>query len=172
MRIELRALEPSDIDCIYAWENDSSLWPYGLTHSPFSRRALQTYIDECDGVDIYASRQLRLMGMDPGLTVGCADLFDFDPHHHRAGVGLLVDSRLRGRGYGSALVEAVACFAAEHLQLHQLYCHTAASNRPCIGAFAHAGFHQVAELKDWLWAPDGWENAVMMCKLLTAQGDN
>ena len=29
--IRLRALEPEDLDLLYAWENDTSLWEFGST---------------------------------------------------------------------------------------------------------------------------------------------
>ena len=35
-QIELRAVEPEDLDALYRWENDSSLWIYGSTVSPLS----------------------------------------------------------------------------------------------------------------------------------------
>ena len=40
-QIELRAVEPEDLDALYRWENDSSLWIYGSTVSPFSRYLLK-----------------------------------------------------------------------------------------------------------------------------------
>ena len=93
--VNLRAMEPCDIDAIYRWENDPSVWGVSMSHQPFSRYALSRFIDENSGSDIYASRQLRLMADSGGTTVGCIDLYDFDPYHRRAGVGLLVDSRMR-----------------------------------------------------------------------------
>ena len=36
-KIALRAIEPEDLDDLYRWENDSSLWIYGCTIAPFSR---------------------------------------------------------------------------------------------------------------------------------------
>ena len=35
--IRLRALEPEDLDLLYAWENDTSLWEFGSTLVPYSR---------------------------------------------------------------------------------------------------------------------------------------
>ena len=46
VRIALRAMEPADIDAIYSWENDPSLWGVSAAHQPFSRQALQRFIDE------------------------------------------------------------------------------------------------------------------------------
>ena len=35
--IYLRALEPTDIDLLYDWENDVALWDVAETFVPFSR---------------------------------------------------------------------------------------------------------------------------------------
>ena len=53
-KITLRAMEPSDIDLIYKWENDTSLWTVSDTVAPYSREALMLYIANCAN-DIYAS---------------------------------------------------------------------------------------------------------------------
>lgn len=61
-QIELRAVEPEDLDALYRWENDSSLWIYGSTVSPFSRYLLKQYIENYTA-DITRDKQLRLIIM-------------------------------------------------------------------------------------------------------------
>ena len=36
-RLQLRAVEPSDIDLLYKWENDPAVWRESNTLSPYSR---------------------------------------------------------------------------------------------------------------------------------------
>ena len=43
-QVRLRALEPEDLDILYRYENDSSLWEVGTTIAPFSRKQLYDYI--------------------------------------------------------------------------------------------------------------------------------
>jgi len=38
--INLRALEPSDLDVLYNWENDTSIWKVSQTIAPFSKNIL------------------------------------------------------------------------------------------------------------------------------------
>src|ERR1043166_7160915 len=88
--ISLRALEPSDIDLLYQWENDTDSWLVSNTTTPFSRFVLEQYIATAH-LDIYTSKQLRLMVCNPeNKAVGCIDLFDFEPLHLRAGIGILI----------------------------------------------------------------------------------
>ncbi|MBA7522215.1 hypothetical protein ES705_14333 [subsurface metagenome] len=91
-KINLRALEAEDIGLLYEWENDKRIWQVSNTITPFSKFILQKYLDNSH-MDIYQAKQLRLMidlaEGDSKRTVGAIDLFDFDPFHLRAGVGIL-----------------------------------------------------------------------------------
>ena len=105
-KIRLRALEPRDVDLLYRWENDPEVWKVSNTMTPFSKFTLQEYIKTAT-TDIYASRQLRLMIEDwKGNTVGAVDVFDFEPFHRRAGIGILIAQEDRHNGYAE---EAVCC---------------------------------------------------------------
>jgi diamine N-acetyltransferase len=56
--ILLRALEPSDIDLMYEWENDTDFWPVSGTLTPFSRYTMEQFVKGAQ--DIYVNKQLRL----------------------------------------------------------------------------------------------------------------
>lgn len=60
--IRLRAVEPEDIDLLYAWENDSSLWSVSGTTEPFSREQMARFVErQLGGGDLRHTGQLRLM---------------------------------------------------------------------------------------------------------------
>ena len=56
----LRALEPNDIEPIYKWENDSSIWQLSNTFAPFSKYVITQFIENSHQ-DIFQLKQLRLM---------------------------------------------------------------------------------------------------------------
>ena len=88
--ITLRALEPEDLDELYAIENDTEIWDVGHTNVPYSRYALHDYIAHASA-DIYADRQVRLMIVSgEGRAVGLVDVVNYDPQHQRAEVGIVV----------------------------------------------------------------------------------
>ena len=91
--VTLRALEPTDLDTLYRWENDTALWTVSDTAAPYSRESLWHYLEQYTG-DIYAQRQLRLMITltENGAPVGTVDLLNFDPLNNRAELGLFVTS--------------------------------------------------------------------------------
>lgn len=156
-RITLRALEPEDLDIIYQWENDAALWRYGATTAPFSRRLILEYL-KTYSADIYAQRQLRLMiclAAD-GTRVGLIDLFDFDPTHRRASVGLMVDRRFQNRGIGSRALAMMADYGRKVLHMHQLSAQVAVSNEKSIRLFQRAGYTACGTLREWLCTADGY----------------
>ena len=153
----LRAMEPEDIEMIYKWENDPTVWVQSAAHQPFSRQVLQRFIEESASCDIFVTRQLRLMADVEGTgCVGCVDLFDFDPWQKHASVGILVDSRMRRRGFGLAMLEKVHHFVIEHLDLHQLYCEISINNNASIGLFMKCGYELCGSKKEWIREEGVW----------------
>lgn len=146
----LRALEPEDLEIMYRWENDSSLWMYGSTIEPYSRYAIKQYIANSDKT-IYDKKQLRLMiELKDKSVVGCIDLFDFDAHNSRAGVGVLIDKAFQHRGYATAALELLCRYAFNFLNLHQLYAHIPTINSYSLKLFEKNGFTKCGLMRDWM----------------------
>ena len=137
----LRAVEPQDLELLCRWENDPSLWTVSGTIEPFSHYSIEQFIQE-QQAGIYRCGQLRLMIDDTaGETIGAIDLFDFEPQHERAGVGILVyDPAQRGKGYGAEALALLEEYARTVLRLRQLWCNVLADNVPSLTLFATSGF--------------------------------
>jgi len=160
--ISLRAPEPEDLELLYIWENDPDIWQVSNTLAPFSRFELKQYL-ESTRKDLYEARQLRLMidvtAGTPQKTVGTIDLFEFEPYHNRAGVGILIaDKAERGKGYASAALDLLIDYTFNHLSLHQLFCNISADNTNSINLFKNKGFVITGEKTDWLWENNQWKN--------------
>ena len=166
--VTLRALEPDDIDLLYAWENNTHIWQVSNTRAPFSRHILAIYIKDSAG-DIYESKQLRLIiGNETGKPVGSIDLFDIDPYHQRAGIGILIhNTEERRRGYASDALAAICQYCLNFIGLRQLYANIQESNVASIELFKKAGFQISGIKKQWLRTLSGWENELLMQKFLT-----
>ncbi|WP_205501745.1 GNAT family N-acetyltransferase [Rufibacter psychrotolerans] len=168
-RIFLRAPEPTDVEFLYQFENDTTLWPVSLSVAPFSREVLRQYLENASA-DIYAMRQLRLMVclQQDGTTIGTVDLFDFEPLHRRAGIGIALTQGHRGQGYGAETLQVLEAYVTQALQLHQLYCSVSKANAGSLKLFQQAGFQEVGIRKDWLRTPQGWQDVVEFQKILPA----
>lgn len=149
--IELRPLEPTDLDTLYNWENDSALWVVSDTVAPYSRAALWQYLENYTG-DIFAQRQLRLMITlaGDGTPVGTIDFLNFDPLNNRAELGLFIASEHRGKGLGRQALELLTAYAREHLGLRQLYVFIALDNTVCLKMFEDYGYRRVGIIQSWV----------------------
>ncbi|MBN1415046.1 MAG: GNAT family N-acetyltransferase [Bacteroidales bacterium] len=166
--IILRALEPEDLDVLFKWENDPEIWKVSSTITPYSRYILEKYIENAH-LDIYQVKQLRMMidvkelPRKKARPIGTIDLFDFDPYHNRAGVGILIGEKTdRKKGYASEALAQFIRYAFHTLQLHQLYCNIATDNHESIGLFTRNGFAISGEKKDWLKTSAGYRNEYIL----------
>ncbi|TAL58896.1 MAG: N-acetyltransferase [Bacteroidetes bacterium] len=157
-KIRLRALEPEDLELLYDWENNDSYWVISNTVSPFSKYTLKRYLENSHK-NIYETGQLRLMidHIPDKKTIGTIDIFDFDPFHKRAGLGILIaDEVYRRKGYASMALKCLIEYCFKTLQLHQLYCNILANNTESMDLFRKQGFIQTGIKKDWIKTSDGY----------------
>ncbi len=163
--LQLRALEPLDIDLLYAWENNTDIWHLSNTITPFSRFALEQYVLN-SGDDIFANKQLRLMidlhKADPIRTIGCVDMFDFDPVNMRAGIGIMIIEPERGKGYAGESLDLILDYAFNLLRLHQLYSNVIASNTASLELFKKKQFSVIGVKKEWLRTSETWSDEYML----------
>ena len=146
--IRLRKIEPTDIPYLYQWENDAQMWADSNTHNPLSQYDLREYIASSTG-DIYKDGQLRLMIDDEGSTMGCIDLFDFDPRNRKAAIGMYIAPHARGKGIGTKAVKLIEEYAFGFLKLRMLYAIIAINNTACSTIYKKEGYLPSSILKAW-----------------------
>ena len=174
--IKLRKLEPSDLPFLYQWENDASVWADGSNHNPLSQQDLRDYIESTTG-DIYKDGQLRLIihsssesvcqqsglsgeaglsSVSPqdGLTLGCVDLFDFDPRNRRAAIGMYIAPQYRGQGIGREAVRLLEEYAFDFLHMRIIYAIISTSNTACSELYRQAGYTPSSVLPSWTLEAD------------------
>ena len=161
-KIKLRQLEPEDLELLYRWENDPTLWAVGNTRQPYSRYTLKQYILQGDK-DIYEMHQLRLMieNKETGETVGTVDLFDFDIFHSRIALGLFVDPVYQGCGYAKQALKITEEYVFDFLKINQLYCHISEQNIASKSMFEKEGYEVHGLLKNWIRVGEEYENIIV-----------
>lgn len=146
--ITLRKIEPTDLPFLYQWENDASAWADGSNHNPLSQQDLRDYIATTTG-DIYRDGQLRLMIMQDGVTVGCADLFDLDIRNRRAAIGLYIAPEYRGHGLGAQAMDQLEQYAFGFLHLRLIYAVVAETNLACQKIYEGRNYMCSSALRYW-----------------------
>ena len=157
-KINLRALEPEDLELLYEWENNDTFWTISNTFSPYSKYTLKRYLKNSHK-NIYETGQLRLMidHVPDKITIGTIDIFDFDPFHKRAGIGILIaNEAYRRKGYASMSLSCLINYCFKTLQLHQLYCNILSNNCESMDLFRKKGFIQTGVKKEWIKTSDGY----------------
>lgn len=164
--IYLRALEPGDLQFLYDLENNPDIWEISGTLAPYSRKVLKSYLENAHR-DIYEVKQLRLCicnGEDE--RIGLIDLFDFNPNHRRAGVGIIIaEESERMKGTGTQALELLIKYAFSVLGLKQLYANVGEENTASMGLFTKLGFEKVGVKKDWIRSGDSFKSEIMFQKI-------
>ena len=151
--ITLRALEPEDLQFLFDTENDESFWEVSQTQAPFSKFLLKQYLENAH-LDIFEAKQLRLVIQENlnNKPVGMIDLFDFNPQHKRAGIGILIHQKYQKNGFASEALLLLIKYSFTHLSLHQLYANITSDNAKSIALFKKHQFTEIGVKKDWTFS--------------------
>jgi diamine N-acetyltransferase len=155
--IKLRAPEPSDIDFLYSVENDESLWEVSDTLQPYSKEVLRKYLEQVHQ-DIYSAKQLKLIIQTNEERIGMIDIFDFDPFHLRAGIGVVILKEFRQNGYAKEALEMVKQYCFGYLNINMLYAQIAEGNNASLQLFESHGFAITGYKKQWLKSERGYKD--------------
>ena len=160
--IFLRALESEDINYLFSIENNEKYWSISDSQIPFSRYLLNRYLKNSN-MDIYEAKQLRLVITNfQNITIGLIDLFDIDFKNNRAGVAIIINEKMRSKGFAKEALELLIQYSKTHLSLHQLYCNILEDNSHSINLFKSVEFKQVGLKKDWIKFDGKYKNELLL----------
>ena len=164
-KVYLRALEPEDLSFLYTLENDTDIWEISGTLSPYSRKILRDYLATAHR-DIFEVKQVRMaICLKNEACIGLVDLYDFDPRHRRAGVGIVIAGDAhRHKGYGKEALQILCEYGFGILDLHQLYAAVGANNTASIKLFEKLGFVATGRKKDWNRMGSGFQDELFFQK--------
>jgi diamine N-acetyltransferase len=147
--VYLRALEPQDLDFLYEIENDGSIWEISQTLTPYSKYVLKEYLKNAH-LDIYSTKQFRFVICNHQNRIGLIDIFDFDPFHKRAGIGIVIKNEAdKNNGFGSEALQLLIDYVFKTLYLHQVYANISNNNTASIKLFEKFKFTLMGVKKDW-----------------------
>jgi len=158
----LRALEPEDLEFLYTIENNESFWEISHTQTPFSKYLLKQYLENAH-LDIFEAKQLRLLIEEKSTKrqIGLIDLFDFNPQHKRAGIGILIHPDFQKNGFAFEALSILIDYAFKYLNLHQLYANITANNSKSISLFTKHKFKKVGIKKDWILSEGKFKDEIL-----------
>ncbi|MBC8396613.1 MAG: GNAT family N-acetyltransferase [Flavobacteriales bacterium] len=165
--IFLRALELEDINYLFSIENNEKYWSISDSQIPFSKYLLNRYLNNSN-MDIYEAKQLRLVIADfQNITIGLIDLFDIDFKNNRAGVAIIINEKMRSKGFAKEALELLIKYSKTHLSLHQLYSNILEDNTHSVNLFKSVEFKQVGLKKDWIKFDGKYKNELLLQLICT-----
>ncbi len=161
--IRLRALEPEDLEFLYAWENDSQIWLTTNNKTPVSRFQLKEYIAQ-NSFNIYELGYLKMMIelKENNQPIGTLDLFDFDSFNNRVQMGIFIDNKFQNKGYAKHSISLIENYIFDFLKLNQVYALVAENN--LISQKLFQKYEKQGVLKEWLKIQNGYEDVFIYQK--------
>lgn len=152
--IALRCAEPEDASRIFHWENSRDIWRVSGTHVPFTLFQIEQFL--LSNNDLFSQKQLRLMICRGDQTIGCIDIYDYDPINQRAAIGILIEASNRGQGFAKESLSLLIDYLFNDLLLHQVHCSIDETNTASQQLFLQQGFTPCGRRKQWIKTPDGF----------------
>ena len=162
--ISLRPIELEDLNILYKWENNPNLWEVSNTIVPFSKYILEKYLENSH-LDIFTTKQIRFVieENESKKAVGLIDIFDFEPMHNRAGIGILIyEENDRQNGFAYNALELIKNYASQVLMLNQIYCDISEDNTASIKLFKKSGFKISGKKEKWIKTPQGYKDELFL----------
>lgn len=161
--LKLRALEPEDLEQLYAIENNLDDWEFSCMNAPFSHYALRDYIAN-QHCDLTIDQQVRLVVCDDKneqQVIGLADIFNYDARHRRAEIGLIIGKTFRNQGYATEATKLLIDYAGKTCLLDQIYAFISKDNEHCCRIFDKNGFNRVSILKNWFRNANSFSDSII-----------
>lgn len=163
----LRALEPSDIDALYFWENQ--LNSYSNHEQFFSRFTLENYIEQAH-LSLLEAKQFRfVISLSDNLEtcIGFIDLVDYEIIHNRVEIGILIDPKFRSKGIAKRALKEIEIYLKHKFQIKQVYCYVETDNQSSLNLFKTLNYSQVGILKAWRMYNSNWKDVYFFQKILS-----
>ncbi len=159
--IKLRNLEVYDIDFLSDIENDPDLWEVSNTNIFFSEKVLKKHIEDSKK-DIFIANQARFIieNIRNKKQLGLIDLFDFNPTHLRAGIGIVISKSERRKKYAENAINLLKDYCSKILRLNQIYCNISYDNFASIKLFEKAGFKLTGKKEQWINTSEGFKDVL------------
>jgi RimJ/RimL family protein N-acetyltransferase len=161
--IQLRALEPDDLDRIYEWHNDRSL--YEMLGGPFrfvSREAVQAWLSRKTA---FLSDEINLAICIKESDKHIGNLYLHQIHWIIRSARLEIfigDHGERSKGYGQSAIRQLLTYAFEDLGLKKVYLDVLSDNLAAIHIYEKLGFEIEGRLRNQVFKQGAWKDMMLM----------
>lgn len=163
-KVDLRAVEPSDIVLIAGWLNDPDIMRYwgrpGTTLSIAEVEARET-AEAARG-----NSRKYIIQTKAGDAIGQIDYYDLDWQNRSAWVSVMLgDSEYWGGGYGTDAMRTLLRYLFRELDLHRVALNVHETNERARRSYEKNGFASEGVLRDWAYFEGQYTNGIVMAVL-------
>lgn len=167
-RLELRAIDKSDIDALFAIFGDVQTMRYWSRGPYSSPEELQSYFEKTD--QAFADKsQLRWglvrRGSEDDQFIGVCSMYAIDLNNLRADIGYILNREMWGQGYMQEALAAIFGYAFEVMGLRRIEADIDPRNAASIASLERLGFQREGLLKE-RWLVNGEISDSLMMGLL------
>lgn len=159
--VYLRKLEETDLDQTWDWMRDSEAFITMGVLGPITKTSQLRWFAELDRSSTKIVFVICLRSENTHVGNVSLDMIDY--RHRNARVAICVpDPALHGRGVGSHALRLLMEYAFDYLNLHRLYCKTAAGNDAILRFYQRLGFEVEGCLREHEYVRGRYVDKIMM----------
>jgi RimJ/RimL family protein N-acetyltransferase len=144
--VNLRPLEPGDVDREFQWVNDRDVTRYLTLRYPMARQEEERWLNNRPPND-FANTVLAIETKD-GVHIGNIGLHEGQPENRKAALGIMIgDKDYWSNGYGSDAIVTLLRFAFHEVNMNRVWLHVYEFNERAIACYRRCGFVEEGRLR-------------------------
>lgn len=160
--LDLRKMQACDFERVVGWIKDEDTfykWSAGrLGEYPLSA----TFMKQCYDDIMQSMEAYPMMAYDGDTCVGHMMMRFLDKDRSELRFGFVVlDSSIRGKGYGRQLIETAREYARNELHADNITIGVFANNEPAIRCYEKAGFARTGIVEEYTINGENWDCIMM-----------
>jgi diamine N-acetyltransferase len=159
-RIQLRAIERSDIPTFLRWLNDPEVIKNLLLYLPLSQAQEEQWFEDylCD-----TSRHIFGIEKEDGKLIGNVALEGINWKDRHAELGIVIGEKdCWDKGYGTDAVHALLGFAFREMNLHRVFLRVFEDNVRAIRCYEKCGFQHEGRLREAEFSAGCYRDELLM----------
>ena len=160
--LDFAPVQVDDSDDLIALRNDSSTWSNLTDPWPLSRERQEGWLRSTNTSRdcLYWTVRSKTDGF-----VGLVRMDEYDTLHRSIRIGADVVPRLRSRGFGTRIYEAVIDWCFGQLNVHRIWLLVLETNEHALALYRKMGFQVEGRMRQAIWRDGAWRDYVMMSLL-------
>jgi len=144
--VNLRALEPGDVDREFQWVNDRDVTRYLTIRYPMAKGEEERWLNDRPAND-FRNTVLAIETKD-GVHIGNIGLEDGQPENRKASLGIMIgDKTYWSNGYGSDAIVTLLRFAFHEMNMNRVWLHVHDFNEHAQTCYKKVGFVEEGKLR-------------------------